>query len=966
MDAVLDPLEGATKVRHDGFTVQPRALTARQVEQCRAACAAAPAGYCIQPQPGHYDVVVPQFSDARFGFLHAGAPWMSTTRVLLGDDCALVAAGMLDADAGAAAGEARHSTSHLLEQPLIDAAAAAPHCITIYIPLMDSDGEANGTALWPRSHHGDGWRPPAAVTAAPDSARDDDDTTTAVSPVLRAGDALLFDSRLLQKALANRTRTRQPMLYLILARPWFREVHHRAGKTPPCAVSRFARVPLAAEHVPVAVGSAVHLFLRGAWARAVVLSVRRATEVHAGTPRRRSVRMGRVLMDETGEEKEGDIDELLLKGHFILELTEEVEEPVQGEGAGEREEEQVEGEELGEEQEAASSSDSESSDESSLDESCASDDPSHASGNVAVSIADEAVAPLCVSRLRRACASEFRVEGFTIAAGALTPAEVAQTRAACEEARANAREAHRLHLAPGRLDLLMPAFATPPFRFLHARAPWVEAARSLLGDDCSLFTGGVLFNEPGAGAGNVHLDGDHLLEAPPPGTAAPPPHCLTVFIPLIDVDGEMNGTALWPRSHHGDGWAPTEAGAHRSTETAATAATHRGNAVAPALRAGDALLFDFRLLHRALANGIGVVRPMIYLILSRRWFRDCDNWPDMEVSLAFERVNLSAEAAAATPPPQSCSLRPETDAPAASGEDAPAVLVGDELAASVTVELAASFEEELAVSLGDDGASVQVELIDELMVECKDCSRAGPALFDRFGVFAIRDAVPLATLAELQRAATANLDEVLRYRALHYAAGTMGNGTWRELCCRDGDRFDVHFRMAEEPFATLGRGGGCWCEAVRRILGPDAKLLYTGQIVACGCDPEPDSDEEEAGDQAWHMDGKHMDDHLQLPCHTLTVLVPLVDVNADNGATEFSLGTHMHECEDLGERLIECKAGSAIVFDYRLLHRGTANRTTVDRPILYFTYARAGVEDLVNYRHENQQVSILHGLSGAC
>lgn len=114
------------------------------------------------------------------------------------------------------------------------------------------------------------------------------------------------------------------------------------------------------------------------------------------------------------------------------------------------------------------------------------------------------------------------------------------------------------------------------------------------------------------------------------------------------------------------------------------------------------------------------------------------------------------------------------------------------------------------------------------------------------------------------------------------------------------------------------------------------------------------------------MDGEHMDDEVQLPCHMLTVFVPLVDLSAENGATEFSLGSHLHDCaSDLGERIVECKAGSAILFDYRLLHRGTANQTTADRPILYYTYARSGFEDLVNYRHAGQQNSILRGLSGA-
>ena len=250
---------------------------------------------------------------------------------------------------------------------------------------------------------------------------------------------------------------------------------------------------------------------------------------------------------------------------------------------------------------------------------------------------------------------------------------------------------------------------------------------------------------------------------------------------------------------------------------------------------------------------------------------------------------------------------------------------------------------------------------DELFIARDDCAAAGPALLEKLGVFAVCDAISSATLVDLQEAATARLDEVLKYRSQHYAAGTMGNGVWKELCCRDGDRFDVHYRMSEAPFAALGTEGS-WCAAVREILGADAKLLYTGQIVACGCDAI-DADDE--ANQKWHMDGDHLDEVLYLPCHCLTVFVPLVDLCADNGATEFSLGSHKHECEDLGERVLECSAGSAIIFDYRTLHRGTANRTTADRPILYFTYSRSWFEDPVNYRHVNQHKSILEGGSVA-
>ena len=307
--------------------------------------------------------------------------------------------------------------------------------------------------------------------------------------------------------------------------------------------------------------------------------------------------------------------------------------------------------------------------------------------------------------------------------------------------------------------------------------------------------------------------------------------------------------------------------------------------------------------------------------------------------------------------------------------------------AAATAATALLFMLRLRARRARTAAAVEEEAeADGLVIGCEECSAAGPALFAKYGVFAVRDAVAPAALSAVQRAAAARLSAVLRYRAAHYAAGTApDNGAWRELCCRDGDRFDVHFRMAEEPFAALGSGGS-WCAAVHAILGADAKLLYTGQVVACGRDPagipsgggdggggggSDGSDDsigsDEPEDQAWHMDGEHLNEERDLPCHVLTVFVPLVDLRAENGATEFSPGSHLNhaatddECA-LGECIIECAAGSAILFDYRTLHRGTANRTTADRPILYFTYAKSWFEDPVNYRHANQHKSILDGL----
>ena len=51
----------------------------------------------------------------------------------------------------------------------------------------------------------------------------------------------------------------------------------------------------------------------------------------------------------------------------------------------------------------------------------------------------------------------------------------------------------------------------------------------------------------------------------------------------------------------------------------------------------------------------------------------------------------------------------------------------------------------------------------------------------------------------------------------------------------------------------------------------------------------------------------------------------------------------------MASRILTPDAGSAILFDYRLKHRGLGNRSTEDRPLLYLTYARPFWLDVYNF-----------------
>ena len=95
---------------------------------------------------------------------------------------------------------------------------------------------------------------------------------------------------------------------------------------------------------------------------------------------------------------------------------------------------------------------------------------------------------------------------------------------------------------------------------------------------------------------------------------------------------------------------------------------------------------------------------------------------------------------------------------------------------------------------------------------------------------------------------------------------------------------------------------------------------------------------------------------------SLVAGVQLASAMSSASVTSFS-GT---SASALGSSQRDALAEAADCFDRPFRRRcGTANQTTADRPMLYYTYARSGFEDLVNYRHAGQQTSILHGLSAA-
>ena len=129
--------------------------------------------------------------------------------------------------------------------------------------------------------------------------------------------------------------------------------------------------------------------------------------------------------------------------------------------------------------------------------------------------------------------------------------------------------------------------------------------------------------------------------------------------------------------------------------------------------------------------------------------------------------------------------------------------------------------------------------------------------------------------------------------------------------------------------------------AARAVLGPKLYLEKCGLIVS-----HPGSEA-----QRWHMDTPHLfTSREHLPVHSLSVFVPLCALVPSNGPTEFKLHSQIKAnlVRSQAHACACCPAGSIIMYDTRIMHRGGPNLSQEDRPLLYLTLSRIWYRDTLN------------------
>ena len=233
----------------------------------------------------------------------------------------------------------------------------------------------------------------------------------------------------------------------------------------------------------------------------------------------------------------------------------------------------------------------------------------------------------------------------------------------------------------------------------------------------------------------------------------------------------------------------------------------------------------------------------------------------------------------------------------------------------------------------------------------------------------------------------------------HHRMVALSRQDYAEWVARDGGRVDVRYGLNEYPYNCGGLiYNSIVFPLVKTLLNGSleteehVQLLYAGIMWSMPIGGSNKNRKEESSfccHQKWHADGGHhfspdqLPNCLTLPPHCINVFYPLVDLTKDNGPTEFRIASHRRD--DSKSTEVEfpllCPAGSAVLFDYRIQHRGRANmlepsaavtaRPTPDtgpsdmdsgmatdmdmdidraRPVLYLAYAKTYFKDHGNTR----------------
>jgi ectoine hydroxylase-related dioxygenase (phytanoyl-CoA dioxygenase family) len=233
------------------------------------------------------------------------------------------------------------------------------------------------------------------------------------------------------------------------------------------------------------------------------------------------------------------------------------------------------------------------------------------------------------------------------------------------------------------------------------------------------------------------------------------------------------------------------------------------------------------------------------------------------------------------------------------------------------------------------------------------------AAFADAGVATCLKAVDEETTREIREATERFVERVERRFEESFGDIVYGRDrfAFREIGSRGGERFDALVDLELEEWATLralARDDAPWRALVDALM-PNGWNVHVSVVYS-----RPG-----AKNQEWHADGRHLDVECDVrtgcghaPPYGVCVFMPLIDLSRETGFTQFFMRSHKtSKLIGFGDASSILRlsfdgildAGQSVAYDYRLLHRGMANDSLANRPVLQFLYTAPAYRETKNY-----------------
>jgi ectoine hydroxylase-related dioxygenase (phytanoyl-CoA dioxygenase family) len=216
--------------------------------------------------------------------------------------------------------------------------------------------------------------------------------------------------------------------------------------------------------------------------------------------------------------------------------------------------------------------------------------------------------------------------------------------------------------------------------------------------------------------------------------------------------------------------------------------------------------------------------------------------------------------------------------------------------------------------------------------------------FRRYGVIAIRDAIPKAAIEAVLK------DFQKRYDVQMAPGQTELYRRYQTDPLRAQLPVAIDGPVANPEFFAPPSAAAL----VRELLGEDVVIGEMGVVIT-----HPGAASQESHRDSYMLFGG-IDVDAAMPPFAMNLLVPLVDVAAHEGPTEYWPGSH-RTCDEAAATAapptpIALEAGTVLLHDMRVLHRGSAKPSGPVRPLVYISYHRRWHQETNGYDHKPQLI----------